>query len=137
MEFSVTDLAHTVSHAQRVVLLEAWKAFEQEHGDEESLAKVQELMPKVMKKWRQAEDGSGLEECRSMLLDRRKMWLTSISLLDYDMVFADDEREANPASFKFFQAAQEWKQRAAAMAEDLSDSSSSDDDEDDEDREEE
>jgi crooked neck len=54
------------------------------------------------------------------------------------MVFADDEREANPASFKFFQAAQEWKQRAAAMAEDLSDSSSSSsDDEDDDDKEEE
>lgn len=48
-----------------MVLLEAWKTFEQEHGDEESLAKVQELMPKVMKKWRQAEDGSGLEECES------------------------------------------------------------------------
>ncbi|KAI5451636.1 NineTeen Complex (NTC) component [Naganishia albida] len=111
------DLKARGEKENRVVLLEAWKTFEKDHGDEESLAKVQELMPKVMKKWRQAEDGSGLEEY-------------------YDMVFADDEREANPASFKFFQAAQEWKQRAAAMAEDLSDSSSSDDDED-EDREEE
>ncbi|KAJ9119125.1 NineTeen Complex (NTC) component [Naganishia vaughanmartiniae] len=106
------DLKSRGEKENRVVLLEAWKAFEQEHGDEESLAKVQTLMPKVMKKWRQAEDGSGLEEY-------------------YDMVFADDEREANPASFKFFQAAQEWKQRAA-MAE-LSDSSSSDDDDDDDD----
>jgi crooked neck len=49
------------------------------------------------------------------------------------MVFADDEREANPASFKFFQAAQEWKQRAALA--DLSDSSSSDDDDEDDDDE--
>ncbi|KAJ9103215.1 NineTeen Complex (NTC) component [Naganishia friedmannii] len=104
------DLKSRGEKENRVVLLEAWNAFEQEHGDEESLAKVQTLMPKVMKKWRQAEDGSGLEEY-------------------YDMVFADDEREANPASFKFFQAAQEWKQRAA-MA-DLSDPSSSDDDDDD------
>jgi crooked neck len=54
------------------------------------------------------------------------------------MVFADDEREANPASFKFFQAAQDWKARAAALA-DLSDSSSSssddEDDNDDDDKE--
>jgi crooked neck len=48
-----------------VVLLEAWKSFEEEQGSSEDVQKVQEMMPKVMKKWRQAEDGSGLEECES------------------------------------------------------------------------
>jgi hypothetical protein len=51
-----------------VVLLEAWKAFEVEQGSAEDVQKVQEMMPKVMKKWRQAEDGSGLEECTSLAL---------------------------------------------------------------------
>ncbi len=46
---------------------------------------------------------------------------------DWDMVFPDDEREANPASFKFFQAAQEWS-RTQALA-DLSDSDSESDEE--------
>jgi crooked neck len=92
-------------------------------------------MPKVMKKWRQAEDGSGLEECEltCVFIPPICPGADSTSLtLDYDMVFADDEREANPASFKFFQAAQDWKARAAAMA-DLSDSSSSSSDDEDED----
>ena len=49
---------------QRVVLLEAWKEFEQFHGTPEELAKVTEMMPRVVKKWRKLEDGSGaLEEC--------------------------------------------------------------------------
>lgn len=34
-----------------------------------------------------------------------------ISLLDWDMIFADDEREANPTTFKFLQMAHEWSQR--------------------------
>ncbi len=44
------------------------------------------------------------------------------------MVFPDDEREANPASFKFFQAAQEWS-RSKVLAE-MSDSDSDEDEDD-------
>lgn len=29
-------------------------------------------------------------------------------MVDWDLVFADDEREANPTSFKFLQMAQAW-----------------------------
>lgn len=50
---------------QRVVLLEAWKEFEKFHGTAEELAKVEAMMPRVVKKWRKLEDGSGaLEECK-------------------------------------------------------------------------
>ena len=30
-------------------------------------------------------------------------------MLDWELVFADDEREVNPASFKFMQMAHAWK----------------------------
>jgi crooked neck len=32
----------------------------------------------------------------------------TLSLPDYDYIFADDEREANPTSFKFLQMAHAW-----------------------------
>lgn len=56
-----------------MVLLEAWKSFEEEQGSAEDVQKVQEMMPKVMKKWRQAEDGSGLEECEFSTSTRSAM----------------------------------------------------------------
>lgn len=50
--------------SQRALLLEAWKTFEEQHGTDAELAKVQEMMPTTRKRWRKAEDGSGqLEEC--------------------------------------------------------------------------
>ena len=33
--------------------------------------------------------------------------------IDWDMVFADDEKKANPAGFKFLQMAHAWKQNQA------------------------
>ena len=44
---------------ERVLLLEAWKEFETEHGDETTLAKIQEKMPRKVKKRQriQAQDG--------------------------------------------------------------------------------
>ena len=35
---------------------------------------------------------------------------------DWDLVFADDERESNPTSFKFMQMAHAWKQAQAKGA---------------------
>lgn len=53
--------------SQRALLLEAWKTFEEQHGTDADLAKVQEMMPTTRKRWRKAEDGSGqLEECTSI-----------------------------------------------------------------------
>lgn len=85
------------------------------------------MLPKTRKRWRKAEDGSGqLEEY-------------------WDLVFPDDERDANPASYKFFQAAQEWKAKQASsgvaqgalgaggLSYDMSDSDDSDGSDDEED----
>lgn len=38
---------------------------------------------------------------------------TGQTVEDWDLVFADDEREANPTSFKFLQMAHAWKAKTA------------------------
>lgn len=51
---------------QRVILLEGWKAFEQEHGTPDDVDKVQARFPKVTRKQRKVDDaGDQLEECTS------------------------------------------------------------------------
>ncbi|ORX40972.1 Pre-mRNA-splicing factor CLF1 [Kockovaella imperatae] len=107
----------------RALLLEAWKAFEEEHGSDADRVKVQEMMPTTRKRWRKAEDGSGeLEEY-------------------WDLAFPDDEREANPASYNFFRAAQDWAAKRAGgaagggLSYDMSDSDSNEDEDEDEDAE--
>jgi len=44
------------------VLLEGWKKFEEEHGTEEDVDKVQARMPQVTKRWRKLDTGD-MEEC--------------------------------------------------------------------------
>ena len=56
------------------------------------------MMPATRKRWRKAEDGSGALE---------EYW---------DLAFPDDERDANPTTFKFFQAAQQWAAQKGAGA---------------------
>lgn len=88
------------------------------------------MMPTTRKRWRKAEDGSGALE---------EYW---------DIAFPDDERDANPSTFKFFQAAQNWaaQRNAGGDAEmdlgiggglsyDMPDDSDDEDDEDQEDDE--
>ncbi|KAJ6597040.1 pre-mRNA-splicing factor CLF1 [Mycena vulgaris] len=77
--------------SERVALLEVWKTFEQSNGSPDDVAKVQGMMPIVSKRRHvDTETGQTVE--------------------DWDMVFADDERESNPTSFKFLQMAHAWKQ---------------------------
>jgi len=75
------------------------------------------MMPTTRKKWRKAEDGNGaLEECTSDFT-LNDLGSRLASHLDWDLAFPDDERDANPTTFKFFQAAQAWAaQRGAAGA---------------------
>ena len=55
-----------------------------------------------------------------------------ITCTDWDLAFPDDEREANPASYNFFRAAQDWAaQRAGAgggLSYDMPDSDNEDED---------
>ncbi|KAJ7449957.1 pre-mRNA-splicing factor CLF1 [Mycena latifolia] len=80
--------------SERVALLEVWKTFEESHGSADDVAKVHGMMPIVSKRRHvDTETGQTVE--------------------DWDMVFADDEREANPTSFKFLQMAHAWKNAQA------------------------
>ncbi|OJT04241.1 Pre-mRNA-splicing factor CLF1 [Trametes pubescens] len=75
---------------ERVVLLEIWKAFEEKYGAAEDVVKVQRMMPITSKR---------------RIVDKE----TGQTVEDWDIVFADDEREANPTTFKFLQMAHAWK----------------------------
>jgi len=76
----------------RARLLEAWKDFEVEHGTSDDVAKVQAMMPYPANR-PHTEDDSG-----------------------WDYIFPDDERDANPTSFKFLQMAHAWKIAQAKAA---------------------
>ncbi|OBZ72286.1 hypothetical protein A0H81_07487 [Grifola frondosa] len=43
----------------------------------------------------------------------------SLSGADNDMVFKDDERQSNPTSFKFLQAARAWKNAKSKKSDDM------------------
>ncbi|KAL5514901.1 CLF1 [Sanghuangporus baumii] len=95
-ERAYKDLKSRNLKEERVVLLEGWKEFEQQHGTQADVDKVQAMMPIVSRKRRKVDElGDTMEEY-------------------WDMVFPDDEREANPASFKFLEMAHKWKRMQAA-----------------------
>jgi len=73
---------------ERVVLLNAWKSFESTHGSAEDLKKVEDQMPKRVKKRRKLDDDSYEE------------------YMDY--LFPADE-QVNAGMLKLMQAAQNWK----------------------------
>lgn len=54
-----TSLRSVSDKEERVLLLEAWRTFEETHGDESSLEKVKQRMPRRIKRRQrvQAEDG--------------------------------------------------------------------------------
>ena len=73
-----------------MALLQVWKNFEEQRGTQEDVDRVQGMMP-VQGKRRYVDEETG------QLVE------------DYDYIFADDERESNPTSFKFLQMAHAWK----------------------------
>ncbi|ESK94476.1 pre-mrna-splicing factor clf1 [Moniliophthora roreri MCA 2997] len=89
-ERAYKDLKGRGLKSERVALLEVWKTFEEEHGTTDEVAKVQGMMPIVSKRRKVDQE-------------------TGQTVEDWDLVFADDEREANPTSFKFLQMAHAWK----------------------------
>lgn len=82
---------------ERVALLQVWKTFEEQHGTEADVKKVEGMMPTVGKKRQMDQETGQMVE-------------------DWELVFPDDERENNPTSFKFLQMAHMWKQQQAAKA---------------------
>jgi len=84
------DLRNKGLKSERVAVLEVWRSFEEKHGTPADVAKVQEMFPIVsLKRVYDPETDTHVE--------------------DWVMVFKDDEREANPTSFKFLQMAHAWK----------------------------
>ncbi|CCM05419.1 uncharacterized protein FIBRA_07636 [Fibroporia radiculosa] len=81
----------------RAALLEVWKTFEEKNGTADDVQKVQNKMPLVSRRRVMDPESGGTE-----------------AVLDWDMVFPDDERESNPTSFQFLQMAHAWKKAQAA-----------------------
>ncbi|KAG0288089.1 NineTeen Complex (NTC) component [Dissophora globulifera] len=85
---------------ERVILLEAWKEFEQAQDTPnapEALKAVMDMMPKMVKKLRQVESLDGLSAGSS----QREEY--------YDYIFPDDQTER--PNFKLLSKAHEWKAR--------------------------
>jgi crooked neck len=78
----------------RVLLLEAWRDFEKEHGDEDSLKKVLEKMPRRVKKRQKIVSDSGQDEGWEEI---------------FDYIFPEDEM-ARP-NLKLLAAAKNWKKK--------------------------
>ena len=88
------------------------------------------MMPIVSRKRRMVGDnGDNEEECKcpfvlffnpSPSLNKHQnnllTFLPPFSNTDWDMVFPDDERESNPASFKFLEIAHRWKRMQASAS---------------------
>ena len=75
---------------QRVQLLNGWKAFEDEHGDEGGREKVEKKMPRKAKKRRKVDEGA---------FEEYMAW-----------IFPEDESTA-PNLLSLMQKAQEWKRK--------------------------
>ncbi|PVV01843.1 hypothetical protein BB560_003726 [Smittium megazygosporum] len=75
----------------RVSILEAWRNFELEHGDSESLERIDKLQPNKVKKRRELEDGTWEE------------------YIDY--IFPDDQDQM--PNIKLLEMARQWKLKMA------------------------
>ncbi|KAF9957820.1 NineTeen Complex (NTC) component [Modicella reniformis] len=83
---------------ERVILLEAWREFEQAQGTAETLQHVQDLMPKMVRRRRQVEAADGGAVANSSQWEEY-----------YDYIFPDDQTEK--PSFRLLSMAHEWKAR--------------------------
>lgn len=108
-----TSLRSVSDKEERVLLLEAWRTFEETHGDESSLEKVKQRMPRRIKRRQrvQAEDGTeeGWEEF-------------------FDYIFPEDE-SAKP-NLKLLANAKLWKQKLQEMSNESEGSPNEDENED-------
>ncbi|KAJ3121972.1 Crooked neck-like protein 1 [Nowakowskiella sp. JEL0407] len=96
---------------ERVILLEAWLEFEKANngGDQNAIQKVQDRMPKTVKRRRQVVGDDGVAVMEEY----------------FDYIFPDDETER--PNFKLLAMAHKWKMGAAGLSDD--DDSSDEDEE--------
>lgn len=80
--------------SQRVILLEAWKEFEKEHGNEETQKVVEDKLPKVVRKRRKAPDST----------EDNIIWEEY-----FDYIFPDDEVQSR--NLKFLAMAHAWAKK--------------------------
>ena len=81
------------------------------------MAKVQGMMPIVGRKQHVDTETGQVVEGHYILAFLNALQLTEHDMIiDWELVFADDEREANPTSFKFLQMAHAWKNSQAKKA---------------------
>merc|ERR1711973_907708 len=103
------ELRRSREKEERLMLLEAWRDFEREDGDEKSQAEVQQLLPRRVKKRRkvQTEDGSdqGWEEY-------------------FDYIFPEDE--AAKPNLKLLAMAKMWKKQKETVNDDPSEAQEKD-----------
>lgn len=88
------------------MILKVWKTFEEEHGTAADVEKVQAMMPNVVERLKTDEFGNQVA-CECLLLSTIRVW--SYIFVDSDYLYPDDERAANPATFKFLEMARAWK----------------------------
>lgn len=93
-----------------MALLEVWKTFEENHGSPAEVKKVEGMMPIVSKRRVVDQETGQTVEGLCFISSVLPLMLIIILQSDWDLVFADDERESNPTSFKFLQMAHAWKQ---------------------------
>lgn len=84
----------------RVLLLENWKEFETAHGDEASRQKVEDKMPRRIKKRQKVIDEDGIEQGWEEV---------------FDYIFPEDE--ANRPNLKLLAAAKNWKKKTSEDSE--------------------
>ncbi|XP_055540940.1 protein crooked neck [Wyeomyia smithii] len=88
------SLKNVAEKESRVLVLEAWRDFEKEHGDADSLRKVMLKMPRKVKKRQKIVSESGVEEGWEEV---------------FDFIFPEDEM-ARP-NLKLLAAAKNWKKQ--------------------------
>ena len=93
---------------ERVLLLDAWRALEQDKGDPENVEKVEKMLPRRIKRKRMRKDSGGND-------------LGWEEYFDYQF---PDEDQSGSSNLKILEMAAKWKKSMA--------SSSDDDDSDDE-----
>lgn len=98
-----------------MALLEVWKTFEENNGSPNEVKKVEGMMPIVSKRRVvDQETGQTVEGECTFPFPSFDLHAYHDLLSDWDLVFADDERESNPTTFKFLQMAHAWKQAQAS-----------------------